>query len=117
MNRPPILSPSSILHSQGFLSEETPSGHITSKSMNIFSPEDLHHIDRKKVPTHIAIIPDGNRRWAKKQQLPSQQGHIAGANAIIRIVKAAKELGVKTVSLFAFSTENWKREKVETEYL
>ena len=67
----------------------------------------------KRIPTHIAIIMDGNGRWAKKRLLPRLAGHKAGVDALKRITDAGKELGVKVMSFFAFSTENWKRDKEE----
>ena len=60
-------------------------------------------------PQHIAIIMDGNRRWAKQKLLPATLGHAAGARQVREIVKCCIEMGVKYISLFAFSTENWKR--------
>ncbi|WP_414015022.1 polyprenyl diphosphate synthase [Limnohabitans sp.] len=61
------------------------------------------------MPRHIAIIMDGNRRWAKKRFMPAGLGHAAGAQRVRDIVKACAEMGIPDLSLFAFSTENWKR--------
>lgn len=69
------------------------------------------------VPTHIAIIMDGNRRWARKRNLPTQLGHSQGAKALEDIAVACQERGIKYLTVFAFSTENWKRSKEEVEYL
>ena len=66
---------------------------------------------------HIAFIMDGNRRWAKAQGLPVISGHEKGAETLTEIVKACKELGIKYVTVYAFSTENWKREKSEVDGL
>ena len=66
---------------------------------------------------HIAFIMDGNRRWAKKRGLPVIAGHEKGAETLTEIVKAAKDLGIKYVTVYAFSTENWKREKAEVDGL
>lgn len=66
---------------------------------------------------HIAFIMDGNRRWAKAHGLPIISGHEKGAETLTEIVKAAKELGIKYVTVYAFSTENWKREKAEVDGL
>lgn len=66
---------------------------------------------------HIAIIMDGNRRWAEKRGLPALEGHKAGAEAVQRTVEACKEFGVKYLTLYAFSTENWKRPKAEVDGL
>ena len=64
-------------------------------------------------PRHLAIIMDGNGRWAKKRLLPRTEGHRAGADAVVRVTKAARELGVRYLTLYAFSTENWKRPAAE----
>lgn len=69
------------------------------------------------VPEHIAIIMDGNNRWAKKKHLPSIAGHSAGASAVRRVVESAALAGVKVLTLFAFSSENWKRPKLEVDGL
>ena len=66
---------------------------------------------------HIAIIMDGNKRWAKKHNLPGLKGHSEGAENVQRIIKAAKEFGIEYITLYAFSTENWKRSKSEVEGL
>jgi undecaprenyl diphosphate synthase len=66
-------------------------------------------IDMSKIPTHIAIIMDGNGRWAKERNLPRALGHRAGVETIRRIVKGCNNLGVKYLTLYAFSTENWNR--------
>ncbi|MDP3789712.1 MAG: isoprenyl transferase [Candidatus Omnitrophota bacterium] len=68
-------------------------------------------------PTHIAIIMDGNRRWAKRHGFLSAAGHAEGVKAIERIIKAAPTLGVKFLTLYAFSTENWKRSPKEVDTL
>ncbi len=65
------------------------------------------------IPEHIAIVMDGNGRWAKKRLLPRVAGHRAGVDAVERTVKAANEIGIRYLSLYAFSTENWKRPKEE----
>lgn len=65
------------------------------------------------VPNHIAIIMDGNRRWAKERLLPIKVGHKEGANTIEKIVRYANKLGIKHVTAYAFSTENWKRSEEE----
>lgn len=70
-----------------------------------------------KVPTHIGIIMDGNRRWAKKRGLIPQLGHKEGADNLIKIAEACEEIGIKYLTVFAFSTENWKRSEEEVEYL
>lgn len=69
------------------------------------------------LPKHIAIIPDGNRRWAKEKGLPTFEGHRQGFNQSIKIAKKVRNLGIKVLSFWAFSTENWKRDKEEISYL
>lgn len=65
------------------------------------------------MPKHIAIIMDGNGRWATKRALPRKAGHKAGAEALERIIYAARELGIEHLTVYAFSTENWKRSAEE----
>lgn len=69
------------------------------------------------IPNHIAIIMDGNRRWAKQKLLPAKFGHREGALRVKDLVKNCIEIGVKYVSIYAFSTENWGRDKNEVDYL
>jgi undecaprenyl diphosphate synthase len=87
------------------------------ETSNFFQAAELQSLNPSTIPQHIAIIPDGNRRWATSRFLPSIQGHIAGADRSVQLVQAAQELGVKVVTLYCFSTENWKRPKPETEHL
>lgn len=70
-------------------------------------------IDMENLPVHVAIIMDGNRRWAKKNNLDTPQGHKAGAENLQRIAKFANKIGIKYMTVYAFSTENWKRSKEE----
>ena len=74
-------------------------------------------IDKNNIPKHIAIIMDGNGRWAKKRNLPRIAGHKEGMSTVKRIAIAADELGVKAMTLYAFSTENWKRPTDEVSFL
>jgi len=69
------------------------------------------------VPRHVAIIMDGNRRWARERGVPEAHGHAAGVDAIRPIVEHAQDRGVEVLSIFAFSRENWSREKEEVETL
>lgn len=71
--------------------------------------------DVEKLPQHIGIIMDGNGRWAKKRSLPRKLGHKEGASAFKKIVRYCKDIGIKNVTFFAFSTENWNRPKEEVE--
>ena len=73
--------------------------------------------DITNIPKHIAIIMDGNRRWAKNKGLPTSEGHKAGAENLEKVAKYCNELGVKFLTVYAFSTENWKRSKEEVSAL
>lgn len=84
-------------------------GFFKSKKQQKLSNE----IDRDNIPKHIAIIMDGNGRWAKEKNLPRTMGHKAGVETIRRIIKESHVIGVKYLTLYAFSTENWKRPKEE----
>ncbi len=74
-------------------------------------------IDKNKLPKHIAIIMDGNGRWAKKKSLNRISGHIKGVDAVREVVTACRELGIKVLTLYAFSIENWKRPQEEVNAL
>jgi undecaprenyl diphosphate synthase len=69
----------------------------------------MEEIDQEKLPHHIAIIMDGNGRWAKKKSLNRISGHLKGVNAVREVTTACRELGIKVLTLYAFSIENWKR--------
>ncbi len=69
------------------------------------------------IPNHIAIIPDGNRRWAKKRNLPTLAGHKRGFEVAVKIGRKIRSMGVNTITIWAFSTENWNRTTKEVEYL
>ena len=71
----------------------------------------------KKIPTHVAIIMDGNGRWAKKRNMPRVKGHYEGMQTVKKITKYASKLGIQYLTLYAFSTENWARPKEEVNYL
>jgi undecaprenyl diphosphate synthase len=78
---------------------------------------ELPRIDRKRLPRHIAIIMDGNGRWATQHHVSHARGHEAGAKSVRAVVEACRELGIEVLSLYAFSTENWRRSKVEVNAL
>lgn len=88
-----------------------------TEESTIYTPQELAQLDARRIPYHIAIIPDGNRRWAKEHHISSYQGHQKGADVILTIVRAAKEIGIKVVTLYLFSTENWNRSKAEIKAL
>ena len=77
----------------------------------------IDQIDKTKVPKHIAIIMDGNGRWAKQQGENRIYGHYEGVNSVRDVVEGAGEAGVKFITLYAFSTENWNRPKEEVDAL
>lgn len=77
----------------------------------------LHEIDLSRLPVHIAIIMDGNGRWAEKRNLPRIEGHKAGSKAVREAVEACARLGVKYLTLYAFSKENWRRPASEVAML
>ena len=77
----------------------------------------LIKIDKEKLPKHIAIIMDGNGRWATRKGLPRSYGHKQGVSVLKKILKAAKNLGCKVITVYAFSTENWTRPRKEIDFL
>lgn len=83
--------------------------------MGIFRRKQVSEVDFSRIPTHIAIIMDGNGRWAKKRGMPRTVGHSAGAETFRKIGNYCKEIGVKYLTVYAFSTENWKRPKEEVD--
>lgn len=78
---------------------------------------DSTQLDPQHLPTHVAIIMDGNGRWAKKRLLNRIQGHEKGAETVRKIVRTSRETGIAHLTLYAFSTENWQRPKLEVEAL
>ncbi|MDD3925166.1 MAG: isoprenyl transferase [bacterium] len=69
----------------------------------------IEALDRSRLPVHVAIIMDGNGRWASKRGLPRSAGHSAGAETVRDIIRACKDIGIPYLTLYSFSTENWKR--------
>ena len=86
------------------------------KMKNLFKKTE-HKVDFENLPQHIGIIMDGNGRWAKKRGLPRSSGHAAGAKTFERIVEDAGNIGIKVVTVYAFSTENWNRPQEEVNAL
>ena len=74
-------------------------------------------IDMTQLPRHVAIIMDGNGRWARERGLTHVEGHEAGAGSVRRVIEASRKLGIEALSLYAFSTENWRRSKFEVSAL
>jgi len=74
-------------------------------------------IEQAQIPRHVAIVMDGNGRWAKKRRLPKIAGHRAGIKSVEEVMRAAEELGIKILTLYTFSTENWNRPRPEIDAL
>lgn len=89
-----------------FLSKDQTIGEVAERQL-----------DEANIPAHVAIIMDGNGRWAQQRHLPRIAGHKQGMNTVKTVAKAASHLGVKVLTLYAFSTENWKRPTTEVNYL
>ena len=83
----------------------------------LFKRKEKIGTEPKHLPRHVGIIMDGNGRWAKKRGLPRSAGHSAGAEALKKIITEANKLGIEYVTVYAFSTENWKRPADEVKYL
>jgi undecaprenyl diphosphate synthase len=77
----------------------------------------LSDLDLARLPRHVAIVMDGNGRWAKQRGLPRTEGHAAGERALFDTVEGALDIGLQWLTVFAFSTENWKRPPAEVRYL
>ena len=75
------------------------------------------NIDPKRLPAHVAIIMDGNGRWAQQRGLDRSAGHVEGVNTVHRITELASNMGIKYMTLYTFSTENWNRPKAEVDAL
>lgn len=86
--------------------------------MALFSKKkDKEQVAEQKLPAHIGIIMDGNGRWAKKRALPRSMGHSAGAQTFRKIARYASDIGIKHLTVYAFSTENWRRPQEEVDAL
>ena len=81
------------------------------------SSDDPAELDTTKLPSHVAIIMDGNGRWAKKRLLNRIKGHEKGSETVRTVVRTCREIGIRYLTLYAFSTENWQRPRVEVEAL
>ena len=77
----------------------------------------LKDIDKSNIPRHVAVIMDGNGRWAKKRGLRRENGHREGRKSVRKIVECCVELEIKNLTIYAFSTENWNRPKLEVDFL
>ncbi|OGN55774.1 MAG: di-trans,poly-cis-decaprenylcistransferase [Chlamydiae bacterium RIFCSPHIGHO2_12_FULL_44_59] len=85
--------------------------------MGVLPPTRVSELDLSKIPQHVAIIMDGNRRWAMLKGLPAAMGHWEGAEVLETVLRGAAAIGVKTLTVYAFSTENWGRPEEEVDDL
>src|SRR5210317_1755501 len=84
------------------------------RSLNSNPSSSIHtDLDPQNLPFHVAIIMDGNGRWAKKRLLNRIKGHEKGSETVRAIVRASREIGIRILTLYAFSTENWQRPQIE----
>ncbi|MGA8164056.1 MAG: polyprenyl diphosphate synthase [Waddliaceae bacterium] len=83
----------------------------------LFSSEDLQKLDPLRIPKHVALIPDGNRRWAKTHNIFPEEGHRIGTESVKEIIRAGRQIGIKVLTFYIFSTENWNRPKREIKAL
>lgn len=86
---------------------------LFGKKKNKQNTDMYDSIDKEKLPIHVAVIMDGNGRWAKRKGLPRSAGHRAGVERVRTIIRMSSDIGIKYLTLYAFSTENWKRPKEE----
>ena len=95
----------------------TDRGVTVERTNTFFKVSELAGISAQRVPRHVAIIPDGNRRWAADHATTSHDGHRHGADVVLDIVQAAKELAIEVVTIYTFSTENWRRPPADIDAL
>ncbi len=97
---------------------EVPARGVGAGELDGGQPEEVPlELDRSRVPVHVACVMDGNGRWAKQRGLPRTEGHAAGEVALLDVVDGALEIGVRWLTMYAFSTENWRRPPDEVRYL
>lgn len=89
----------------------------SQNSSSYFQMGQLARLNHNCIPQHVAIIPDGNRRWAKNRLSNPERGHREGADTLMDIIKAAQEIGIKSLTIYSFSTENWSRSNEEIQAL
>lgn len=87
------------------------------RSSKLFSEEEIGAITPLRIPKHVAIMMDGNRRWALQRGLPPMAGHMQGVESLVQTVRAAADLGIEVLTVYAFSTENWNRSPGEVRSL
>ena len=84
---------------------------------DVLQKQEDTEVKERVLPKHIAIIMDGNRRWAKNKKIPTMLGHREGVQALKKITRYASDIGIKYLTVYAFSTENWSRKKEEVDFL
>lgn len=89
----------------------------TDQKSDFFSAEELALLRPSPRPRHVAVMPDGNRRWAKRHTCSTEAGHNKGADVVLDVVRAAQELGIRVITVYTFSTENWTRPQQEIDAL
>jgi len=94
-----------------------PDASETGRSNGLGEGELLEKLDPTRLPRHVAVIMDGNGRWARERGLPVQEGHRAGKDALRRVLETFEELGIRYLTVYAFSTENWRRPPEEVNFL
>jgi len=90
---------------------------VTDNLSQLSESELLELLDKEKLPKHVAIIMDGNGRWAQKRKKPRIEGHRSAMSSVHAVVETCGELGIEVLTLYAFSTENWKRPRIEVNAL
>jgi undecaprenyl diphosphate synthase len=94
------------------LATPEPLGPVTSEEARL-----LTQLDRRRLPQHVAVIMDGNGRWARKRHLPRVAGHRAGVSSARTVIETCARLKIRALTLYAFSVENWRRPKAEIDFL
>lgn len=107
-----LIAFTTIFFNLGFFQLDAFEGRTEEHNSDAF-----HQLDPKNIPNHIAIIMDGNRRWAKQKDLSLYEGYLKGSEALFNIIKTSINLNVKTLTVYAFSTENWSRSVEEIDML
>lgn len=95
------------------IAEKKPTHEASWQETPLLSKDQLKKLSKKRTPKHIAFIPDGNRRWAKKNRILPEEGHRIGAETLLNIIKSSHQMGIETLTFYIFSTENWARPKRE----
>ncbi|KAL3326731.1 hypothetical protein AABB24_037428 [Solanum stoloniferum] len=114
LTKRPSIHPFAYAQNNATSNIEAAKSSINSSAEEVSLPSELR---RELMPKHIAVILDGNRRWAKKRGLPAALGYVAGIRALRNFVKLSYNWGIRALTLFAFSSENWFRPEAEVDLL